>query len=344
MTNVLNRSWHLASYPTGMPNPNNWYMEKDPVSRPKNDQILARALYLSVDPYMRGRISKKQGYAKGVAIGDLMPGGAVAQVVESKHPDFGEGDLIETMQFGWQEFSVLDGDGLTQVDTNLGPAHAWLSYLGMPGMTAWCALNNVGQPMSGETVLISAASGAVGQVAGQIAKSMGCRAIAVASSEEKLTWCKSLGYDSGVNYRTSDDLVRDMAETCPDGIDIYFDSTAGIIHDAAMQNLALGARVIIVGTISLAGKFDEPDMGERFLRQILVSRARVQGFLVFDHLHSYPEARRSIANLHNNGELKFKTDFMDGIENMPEAFLKLLHSKNLGKQLVRTEFAEGLPE
>ena len=293
---------------------------------------------------MRGRISAKQGYAKGVEIGDLMPGGAVAEVIESKHPNFREGDLIETIQFGWQDYSVLNGDGLTRVDVSIGPAHAWLSYLGMPGITAWCALNNIGQPKFGETVLISAASGAVGQVAGQIAKNKGCRAIAVASSEEKLKWCKNLGYDRGVNYRTSNDLVREFAEVCPNGIDIYFDNTAGIIHDAAMQNLALGARVIIVGTISLAEKFDEPDMGERFLRQILVSRAKVQGFLVFDHLDSYPEARRSIANLHKKGELKFKTDFMDGLENMPAAFLKLLHAQNMGKQLIRTEFAEGLPE
>ena len=343
-TRQVNRSWHLASHPTGIPKPENWHMEHAQVSRPGPNQLLARSLYLSVDPYMRGRISAKKGYAKGVEIGELMPGGAVAEVVESRHPNFKKGDLIETIQFGWQEYAVLDGNGLTTVNTSVGPAHSWLSYLGMPGITAWCALKYVGKIQPGETVLVSAASGAVGQVAGQIARSAGCRAIAVASSEEKLKWCQNLGYEQGINYRTSSNLVRDIAEICPQGIDVFFDNTAGLIHDAAMQNLALGARVIIVGTISLADKFDEADMGERFLRQILVSRATVQGFLVFDHFDSYTEARQSIADLHKNGSLKFRTDFMDGIENMPTAFLKLFYSENMGKQLIRTKFAEDMEE
>ena len=340
----VNRKWVLASYPQGMPVVNNWRMETENVASPPKNQVLARALYLSVDPYMRGRISAKKGYAAGVQVGQLMVGGAVAEIVESRHPDWSEGDLIETMGFGWQEYAVLDTDNLTRVQPELGPVHAWLSYLGMPGITAWCVLHIAAAVQAGETVLISAASGAVGQVGGQLAKAAGCKAIAIASSEEKLNWCRELGFDHGLNYRTSPDLAAEIATVCPDGINVFVDNTAGPIHDAAMANIALGARVIIVGTISLADRLERADMGLRFLREILVKRAVVKGFLVFDHLDRYSEARRSLAEHAQQGKLEFKTDFADGIEAMPEAFLRLLHSKNFGKQLVRTEFATGLEE
>lgn len=340
----LNKQWLLASYPTGMPIRNNWQLTQTPVPEPGDNQVLARAVYLSVDPYMRGRISAKQGYAKGVGIGEVMCGGAVAEIIASNHPAWQIGELVETINFGWQEYAVLDTEHLTRVNPEIGPPHAWLSYLGMPGITAWIALNSVGDPQSGETVLVSAASGAVGQVVGQLAKSHGCRAVAVASSKAKLDWCINLGYDVGINYRESNDLAADIRHACPLGVDIFFDNTAGSIHDGAMQNLALKARIVIVGTISLADRFEQPDMGERFLRQILVSRARVQGFLVFDYLDRYEEARLALTNSAQSGQLQFRTDFMDGIENMPDAFLKLLHSQNMGKQLVRTQLAENYRE
>lgn len=336
---TLNNQWILASHPQGMPVRDNWRLEQTGLPEPGPNQILARAAYLSVDPYMRGRISAKQGYAKGVNIGDVMCGGAVAEVVASNHADWQQGDLVETINFGWQEYAILETENLTRVDPRIGPPHAWLSYLGMPGITAWIALRTVGTPKRGETVLVSAASGAVGQVVGQLAKAQGCRAVAVASSKTKLDWCLNLGYDAAVSYRDAEDLALEIRQACPDGIDIFFDNTAGPIHDAAMQNLALRARVIVVGTISLSGTFEQPDMGERFLRQILVNRALVKGFLVFDHLDMYDEARRALAACARNGQLKYQTDFMDGIERMPEAFLKLLHSQNVGKQLVRTELA-----
>ncbi len=336
----LNRKWILASFPQGMPVKDNWRLEQSVIPKPGAGKILARAVYLSVDPYMRGRISPKQGYAKGVNIGEVMCGGAVAEVIESNHPDWTAGDLLETINFGWQEYAVLDAGGLTRVDANVGPPHAWLSYIGMPGITAWIALKVVGKLKNGETVLVSAAAGAVGQIAGQLAKSHGCRAVAVSSSQTKLDWCTEIGYDAGISYRDSKNLAADMKRACPDGIDVYFDNTAGPIHDAAMQNLAMHARIIIVGTVSLAERFEEPDWGERFLRQILVNRAEVKGFLVFDHQDMYGEARRALAAAANRGQLKFKTDFMDGIESMPAAFLKLLHSENMGKQLVRTQLAE----
>jgi len=336
-----NRSWVLDSYPDGMPEAGNWRLEEAPRPAPGAGQVLARAIYLSVDPYMRGRISKAANYAAGVQLGEVMHGGAVAEIVESDHPDWAPGDLIETMGFGWREWAVLDPEtkgpnGLRRVDPSLGPIHAYLSYLGMPGVTAWIAMQDIGRAKPGETVLVSAASGAVGQVVGQIAKDAGARAVAVASSAEKLDWCREIGFDAGVDYRErADDLVEALKEICPDGIDVFFDNTAGPIHDAAMKNLAQNARIVICGMVANAGRFDQPDMGERHLRRILVARARMEGFLIFDHMDRWDAARRALAAMAADGRLKFKTDRLEGIEHTPQAFVNLLTSRNFGKQLVQ---------
>ena len=329
-----NRAWVLASHPEGMPVLSDFRFEDLAMPSLEDGQVLGKSRYLSVDPYMRGRISAQANYAGGVGIGEVMHGGAVAEVVESRHPDWKPGDLFETIGFGWQDYSAVSGDGLTRVDPTLGPIHAYLSYLGMPGLTALIALNLIGKVQPGETLVCSAASGAVGQIVGQIAKIRGARAVAVASSEDKLDWCKSLGYDAGINYTTADDLTAAMKEACPDGVDVFFDNTAGPIHDAAMNNLALNARIIICGTISLAGQFEAPDMGERFMRKILVARAIMQGFLIFDHGDKVDAARAQLAAWAAENKLKFKTDIATGLEEMPQAFLNLLTSKNFGKQLV----------
>lgn len=330
-----NKTWVLAEHPDGMPSLDTWRLEEHEIPAAEDGQVVGKARWLSVDPYMRGRISKAANYAGGVALGEVMHGGAVAEVVESRHPDWRPGDLFETIGFGWRDYAAVSGDGLTRVDPAMGPEHAWLSYLGMPGLTAHLALETIGKIQEGETVLVSAASGAVGQVVGQIAKIKGARAVAVASSPDKLAWCRELGYDAGIDYRATSDLGAAVKDACPDGIDVFFDNTAGPIHDAAMNNLALGARIIICGTVSLAGQFDAPDMGERFLRKILVARATMQGFLVFDHIDRYDAARRDLARWAAEDRLRFKTDILDGIERMPEAFLNILTSKNFGKQVVR---------
>lgn len=330
-----NRTWVLAEHPEGMPGPETFRLESREIPALSDGDVLGRARWLSVDPYMRGRISKQANYAGGVAIGEAMHGGAVAEVIESKHPDWRPGDLFETIGFGWREFAAVPGNGLTRVDPTLGPEHAYLSYLGMPGLTAQIALDLIGKIQPGETVLVSAASGAVGQVVGQIAKIKGARAVAVASSPDKLAWCKEIGYDAGIDYRTEADLSKAVAAACPNGVDVFFDNTAGPIHDAAMKNLALGARIVICGTISLAGQFEAPDMGERFLRKILVARATMQGFLIFDHQDKYDAARRQLAQWAEEGKLTYKTDILDGIEQMPTAFQNILTSKNFGKQVVR---------
>jgi NADPH-dependent curcumin reductase CurA len=331
----VHRQWLLASHPDGMPEEGNWRLVERPLAVPGPGQLLVRARYLSVDPYMRGRISRRQNYAAGVQVGDIMTGGGVGEVVVSNHPDFQPGDIVENFTFGWQDHAVLGAQGTRKVDPALGPIQSALGYLGMPGLTAYFTILEVGRARPGDTVVISAASGAVGQIAGQLAKLAGCRAVGVASSEDKLAWCRELGYDAGINHRSANDLAAALADACPDGIDLYLDNTAGPIHDAVMQNLAPRARIVICGQVALADRFDQPDIGPRYLRQIMIARATVQGFLVFDHAGRFDLARKRLAAWARSGQLRHREDILDGIEHMPCAFLRLLEGGNFGKQLVR---------
>ena len=340
MQNLLNRRWLLASYPEGMPVPDNWVMDKRSVPDPGPGQILIKSKWLSVDPYMRGRMSPASNYTKGVAIGEVMQGGGVGEVVASNHPAWKVGDIAESMGVGWQEWSVLTPDvawpaGVNRIDPKLAPIESSLSWLGMPGMTAYFGLLDVGRPRPGDTVIVSAASGAVGQLVGQIAKLAGGRAVAVAGDDNKLQWCREIGFDGAINYKKTSDLVAAVKQACPTGVDVFFDNTAGPIHDAVMKNLSMGARVVICGRVSLAGQFGKPDIGERFMGQLIVSRASIHGFLIFDWWHRRDEALSRLAAWHREGKIRFKEDVLEGIERMPEAFLRLLHGKNFGKQIVK---------
>ncbi len=330
-----NRQWLLAAHPVGLPGPATWRLVERPVPEPGPGQVLVRGRYLSVYPYMRGRISPAANYAAGVRPGEVMTGGGVGEVVRSEHPDFRPGEIVESFTFGWQEYAVLDGERARKVDPEQGPVESALSYLGLPGLTAYFALLEIGRPQPGETVVISAAAGAVGQIAGQIAKRAGARAVAIAGSDAKLAWCRELGYDALINHRTAPDLEAAVAQACPDGIDVFFDNTAGPIHDAVMAHLATRARVIVCGTVALADRFEQPDIGPRHLRRILITRARVEGFLLFDFADRYEEGRQALAAWAKAGQLRHREDVLDGIERMPEAFLRLLRGANFGKQLVR---------
>jgi NADPH-dependent curcumin reductase CurA len=333
MRNV-NRQFLLARYPEGLPKESDWKLVETPVPEPGEGEMLVRTRWLSVDPYMRGRISPAKSYAKGVAPGELMVGGGVGEVVRSNVPDFKPGDIVESMGFGWQEYPVLKAPGTRKVDPALGPIQHALGVLGMPGLTAYFALLDVAKPKPGETVLVSAASGAVGQVAGQIAKILGCRAVAVAGGDRKLAFCKELGYDAGVDHRAAD-MPQAMARACPDGIDVFLDNTGGAIHDAAMGLMRLRGRIVIIGRIALAAKFGEPDIGVRHMGTMLVNRLRMEGFLVFDYLDRYPEGLKQLATWMKEGRIRYQEDVVDGLENTPKAFLRLLSGANFGKQLVR---------
>jgi NADPH-dependent curcumin reductase CurA len=338
--NDMNRRWVLKEYPAGMPSPDNWVMKTDPVPDPGPGQILIKARWLSVDPYMRGRMSPATNYAKGVAIGEVMAGGGVGEVVASNHPAWKVGDIAESMAFGWQEWSVLSPDlpgpaGANRIDPGLAPIESSLSWLGMPGLTAYFGLLDLGRPRPGDTVVVSAASGAVGQLVGQIAKLAGCRAVAIAGSDDKLAWCREIGFDAAINYKTAPDLTAAVKQACPQGVDVFFDNTAGTIHDAVMKSLGTGARVVICGRIALAGQFGQPDIGERFMGQLIVTRASIHGFLVLDYWGRRNEALPRLAQWQRAGKIRFKEDVLEGIERMPEAFLRLLHGKNFGKQIVK---------
>ena len=333
--NKANRQWRLANYPDGMPTEDNWIMSKSSIPEPGENEVVAEAIYLDVAPYMRGRISPQKNYTSGVGLGDLMVGGAIGQVVNSNVVDYPVGQLIVTGNFGWQEYAALKPNEMRKVDTEIAPLPCWFDFMGTNGITAYFGLIEVGSMKVGDTVVISAAAGSVGQIAGQIAKLSGCRAIAITSSEEKLAWCQKIGYDDGINYKTESNLIDAITRVCPNGVDLYFDNTAGLIHDAVMQNLATFARIVVCGTVSLADRFDEPDIGERFLRRILVARARVQGFIVDDYQNRHQDAWKCLANWYQRGLLNCEYDIIQDIHSMPSAFLRLLNSQNLGKQLVQ---------
>lgn len=340
MAQDVNRRWLLAEYPQGMPSTDTWRMEEAPLPEPGPGQILIRVKYLSVDPYMRGRISPARGYTKGVEIGELMQGGGVGEVIASNHPDWKLGDIAESMGVGWQEYAVLTPDsdgrgGVNRIDPALAPIQSSLSWLGMPGMTAYFGLYDVGRPRPGDTLVVSAASGAVGQLVGQLAKQAGCRVVGIAGRDDKLAWCREIGFDAVINHRTQDDLTAAVAQACPQGVDIFFDNTAGPIHDAVVKNLANHARVVQCGRIALADKAGQPDIGERFMGHLIVTRASIHGFLVFDWWHRRDEALTRLAALAREGGIATREDVLDGIEAMPEAFMRLMEGRNFGKQLVR---------
>ncbi len=332
---TTNPSWLLKRFPTGMPSPDDFTLEDRPVPTARPGELLVKTLWLSVDPYMRGRISPARNYAAGTQIGDLMRGGGVGEVVASESPLFKAGDIVQADDFGWQPCTTISAAGALGLDPALAPVQASLGCLGMPGLTAYFALLKTGRPKGGETVLISAASGAVGQIAGQIARLKGFDPVAVAGSDAKVEWCKSIGYRTGINHRSAADMVEAVARACPEGVDVFIDNTAGPIHDAAMQNINLFGRVVIVGTVSLADRFGQPDIGLRHLRRILVSRVRMEGFLLDDFAADYAMARAELLDWHKRGLLETREDISNGIETVPQAFVRMLKGENFGKQLVK---------
>jgi NADPH-dependent curcumin reductase CurA len=286
---------------------------------------------------MRGRMSAARSYAKPVELGEVMTGETVSEVVTSRAPSLKPGDKV-LARGGWQEYAALPATEVEGIEPEGMPLSYFLGVLGMPGQTAYCALLGVGQPKPGETVLISAASGAVGQVAGQIAKIKGCRVIGTAGAPDKIAYVKdTLGFDAAMNYKGKDReaLGAELAELAPKGIDVFYDNVGGALHDAALANLALHGRVIIVGGISLYDTLETPDTGIRWNRQLLVKRARMEGFLVWDWRHQTQLFRRDVSQWLREGKIKYREDVADGIASAPRAFMGMLAGENRGKQLVR---------
>jgi leukotriene B4 12-hydroxydehydrogenase/15-oxo-prostaglandin 13-reductase len=331
---MVNRQFVLASRPVGMPKESDLRLIETPVPALRDGEVLLRALYLSVDPYMRGRMNAAKSYAPSVEIGELMVGGGVARVVESKNPDYDAGDVVN-LQMGWQEYAVSNGEGLRKVDPHVAPVSTALGVLGMPGLTAYFGLLEVCGVNAGETVVVSAAAGAVGSVVGQIAKIKGCRAVGIAGGAEKTQYIlDECGFDAALDYKNTSDYAAAIKELCPSGVDVYFDNVGGPITDAVLANLNARARIAICGQISHAND-TQPSTGPRMWRHILVARAKVQGFLVFDYAARYASALEQLAQWVRSGQIKYHEDIIEGFENMPRALIGLFRGENLGKRLVK---------
>jgi NADPH-dependent curcumin reductase CurA len=330
----VNRQITLASRPSGFPRESDFNVVTAPVPRPADGEILVRTIYLSLDPYMRGRMNDRQSYAPSVRLGEVMVGGVVGKVVASKHVDFPEGSIIEG-PLGWQEYAISTGRGLRLVDPKMAPIATAIGVLGMPGMTAYFGLLDICHPKAGETVLVSGAAGAVGSLVGQIAKIKGCTVVGTAGSDEKLDHVVGdLGFDAAFNYKTADDYVGKLREVCPKGIDIYFDNVGGRLTDAVFLTMNVGARISVCGQISQYN-LERPEMGPRLFWKLIEKRAKVQGFLVFDFAPRFPDALRDLSAWLHQRKIQYRETIIEGIENAPRAFIGMLQGHNTGKQLVK---------
>jgi len=323
----------LARRPPGEPAESDFRVEEVPVPEPGSGQFLARVIYLSLDPYMRGRMRDAKSYAAPVALGEVMTAGAVGEVVKSNHPQFQVGDIVEDT-LGWQEYAVGPGRAARRIDPAHGPISYSNSVLGMPGMTAYFGLFEVGQPRPGETVVVSAASGAVGQIVGQLAKIAGCRAVGIAGGTRKCAYIKDeLGFDAAIDYKAGGDLAAAVKAACPNGVDVYFDNVGGPVSDAVLAHLNFFARVTLCGGIS---QYNVAEPGPRWLYTFVGKRVTARGFIVWDFNQHYGPALRQMGEWVRSGRIKYKEDIVDGgIDKAPAAFIGLLKGQNFGKLQVK---------
>jgi Putative NADP-dependent oxidoreductases len=328
-----NKQVLLARRPQGWVQESDFQIVENDVPAIKDGELLVQNSFLSLDPYMRGRMSAAKSYAAGMQIGDVMVGSTVGRVIESRHADYHVGDLV-LGYFGWQLYGVSNGKGLKKLpaDESLSPS-VYLSILGMPAITAWLGLNLIGEPKAGETVVVSAASGAVGSVVGQLAKLKGCRAVGIAGGPAKCNYVvNELGLDACVDYKAGH-LKEDLAQATPDGIDVYFENVGGEILDAVLERLNAFARIPLCGLISQYNAV-EP-RGVQNFGALLTNRVKLQGFIVGEFMQYWPQALQELSELVRNGQLKYRENIVEGLDNAPKAFIGLLKGENFGKQLVK---------
>ena len=332
MVQLTNRQILLKSRPTGKPSTDNFEHVERPAPEPGEGQVLLRTLYLSLDPYMRGRMSDARSYAKPAELGRPMVGGTVSKVVASRHAKFAVGDIVLAYA-GWQDYALSDGSGLRKLDPKAAPISTALGVLGMPGMTAYCGLLEIGRPKPGETVVVAAASGAVGSAVGQIAKIKGARAVGVAGGAAKCRFVvEELGFDACIDHRAPD-LAAQLVAACPKGVDVYFENVGGAVQQAVWPLLNEFARVPVCGVIAqynATGPSPGPDIATILRRRLLV-----RGFIVWDFAAKEGDFLRDAATWIADGRLKYREDIVDGLENAPQAFLGLLEGKNFGKLVVK---------
>jgi NADPH-dependent curcumin reductase CurA len=327
----------LASRPVGEPKPSDFRLEEFSVPQPGAGEMLLRTKWLSLDPYMRGRMSDAPSYAKPVGIDDVMEGGTVNEVVASNNDRFKPGEIV-LAHTGWQTHAVSNGAGLRKLDPAVAPISTALGVLGMPGMTAYSGLLEIGKPQAGETVVVSAASGAVGAVVGQIAKVKGARAVGIAGGPDKCRYVKEeLGFDDCVDHRAPDFPER-LKAACPKGIDVYFENVSGAVWDAVFPLLNTFARIPVCGLIAQYSATEVPEMKYKtpqIFRAVLTKRLTIRGFIVTDFAAKFPEFIRDVPQWMKEGRIKYREDIAEGLEKAPAAFMGMLKGKNFGKQLVR---------
>lgn len=329
-----NRRVLLASRPAGAVSERNFRIEDCAMPQPGEGEVLVRSLWLSLDPYMRGRMNDAKSYVKGVELGDVMVGQTVGEVVASNHADFRAGDKVLT-ELGWQLYGTARGKSLTPLPAGAAPLSYYLGVLGMPGITAYFGLKEIGMPKAGDTVAVSAASGAVGSVVGQLAKIWGCRAVGIAGGAEKCDYVtRELGFDACVDYKAGG-LHADLKAACPEGVDVHFENVGGVVLDTMLRRMNRHSRIVLCGLIS---DYDahEP-YGYTMLRSVLVNRIKVQGMIVFDWHARYGEALQALSGYLQEGRLKYRESVVQGLDNAPKGLIALLGGGNFGKQLVKLD-------
>jgi NADPH-dependent curcumin reductase CurA len=328
----------LASRPTGLPAPDNFRIEQDTLAAPADGAVLLQILYLSLDPYMRGRMDAAKSYAKPVEVGAVMEGGTVARVLESRHAGFVPGDIVLSHS-GWQRYALADGATLRKLDPAAAPASTALGVLGMPGFTAWAGLLQIGRPKAGETVVVAAASGAVGSVVGQIARIHGARAVGIAGGADKCAFVRDvLGFDEVVDHRAAG-FEAQLAAACPNGIDVYFENVGGKVWDAVFPLLNDFARVPVCGLISQYNELPQvaagPDRLARVMRDVLKKSLTLRGFIMHEFAYLRPAFFNDASRWIAEDRLRYREDIVDGLQNAPAAFIGLLQGRNFGKLVVK---------
>ena len=331
---ISNNQIILANRPVGIPDGDTFKFTKSNLDPLNEGQILIKTLYISVDPYMRGRLADTKSYIEPFKVNEVIQGGVVGEVIESTSDQYNEGDIVIGM-YGWQEYFIANENEVRKIDPSLAPITTHLGILGMTGLTAYFGLLKIGQPKKGDTVVVSGAAGAVGSAVGQIAKLHGARVVGIAGSDEKITFLKDeLHFDEAINYRTTTDIERDLKDACPNGVDVYFDNVGGSISDAVFAQLNRQARIPVCGAIS-AYNLEKPDIGPRVQSMLIKNSVLMQGFTVGDYSNEFKEASIQLAQWLQEDKLKYRETIVEGFDQIPTAFLHLFEGKNVGKLLVK---------
>ena len=334
--NITNKKVVLKNRPDGFPKLDDFEILTEEIPSLNYGEVLVQILWLSLDPYMRGRMSEAKSYAAPIKIGEVITGGAVGKIIASKCPNIAEGDIVEGFTLGWQEYAIIKSSLVRKIDPTIAPIQTAVGVLGMPGMTAYFGLFEICRPIPGDNLVVSAASGAVGQLVGQLGKLAGCNVIGIAGNDKKCSYLKeTLNFDNVINYK-NDNVFKKIKEYCPEGVNVYFDNVGGIISDNVISNIAPFGRIGVCGVISQYN-LTEMEKGARVQRAVLTNQASVEGFLVFRFEQKYPAARKRMANWLNQKKLIWKEDIVAGLENAPKAFIGLMNGKNFGKLLIKLD-------